>query len=243
MRVGADAASIARAGRAPDPGDDADRDAAVVQHRPLLDMQFQIAFIFASRQQFALVAGGIRIESGLTHMRGQRAIALHVDRRLQFSRLQHPQHSTAAKMAAVVPAVPAARLFSANAHDRDIGSRHESRTAHGGQRGHSGNDARGAIIVAAIGHRIQMRTRNPARQRPVASRQRQIQIAGKIHRNLKRKRGGRGRHLIVRILLTRAVRLAAHTFLCRRMGAQISEKPLGEHHGTIYRGRQLIKLS
>jgi len=24
------------------------------------------------------------------------------------------------------------------------------------------------------------------------------------------------------------------------MGAQIREKPLGEHHGAIYRGRQLI---
>jgi hypothetical protein len=96
------------------------------------------------------------------------------------------------------------------------------------QHRHAGHDARGAVVVAALGHRIEMRAGHDRGPCAVLARQGQVEIAGGIDPLLQCQLLADGLHEVVRHLLAFAVGGARHAEAGLRMAAQVVEPLAGE---------------
>jgi hypothetical protein len=207
-------------------GDDAQRDLLAVQQRPLLDMQFQESR-YIVRAEFA-PSGPHRVGvvTQIAHMVGQAAPGI-TTRRLQNLRRQNAQRRPRARIAG---GKPGAALLGPRRHHRDVPRRHVARAAHARHRRQPRHHARGAIVIAAARHAVQMAADHHPLGCPIRPRQSHIQIAGMVIVHLQ----AQGRSFIphdgMGHLFARAIGLPRHANNIGSSLAQSIKKTLGKLH-------------
>ena len=165
MRVLADAAGIAEALAAADARDHRRRQAAGDERRTLLDVQLEISADACRIQQPAPFPDGLRVEAPLPERRLEAAAVVRACDR-EAGGIEQPEGAAAAQIGDVEPG----RLLGANAHDGQVAGRHVAGAAHARQHAQAGDDAGGAVEVAALRDAVEMRAHHDARCGAVAPR-------------------------------------------------------------------------
>src|ERR1043166_211804 len=99
----------------------------------------------------------VDVEAAFGHDLCERLAAVHAHRLLELVGLEQAERHAAAEVAAVLAGEPAAGLFRADAHYGEILRRFESSALERRQRSNSGDHACGAVVIAALRDRVQMR--------------------------------------------------------------------------------------
>ena len=113
----------------------------------------------------------LRIAAAFGDMVGQGAAGID-SADLQRAVGQRPEAAAAADVGNLEPDA----FLGADAHHHDVAVRRQAHRAQRAHRRQSGQHARGAVEVAAMRHRIQMRADHQHRRRPVAPGQGHVQI-------------------------------------------------------------------
>ncbi len=179
VRIGADRAGVAIAPAPANPRDDADRGAAADQHRPLLDVHLDIAPQPRGIEVSRTAADRVDIAAELRHMLGHAPAGVGA-RHLQDLGRQPPESRVAPRIRGVEPR----GLFRADRHDDDVEGRSPPGPTRAREERDPGHHAGGAVVIAALRHRVQVRADNDRRRRPVAARQRRVAVPGSIDLDL-----------------------------------------------------------
>ena len=196
------------------------------QHRSLLDMELEETADALGRELRLAGADAIRREARLGHVLGQGAAGIGAPAAVQRLGLEQSERRAAADIRRGKPR----QLLGPHAHHGDVALRRAPRPPPARQHRHAGHDAGGAVIVAALRHRIEMRAGHDRRQRPVASRQGEVEIARRVEPLLERQVAADAAHQVVRHLLAFAVGRPRHAQPALRMLPQMIEPLPGKRH-------------
>src|SRR5437588_725211 len=144
----------------------------MLEHRALLDVELEITPDSFRIEMRRLAAHVICIEPALFHVLRKRTAAVHANRGVELFGTDETERHAAAEMSAVRPRKPAPRFFRAHTHYHDVARRRDARLLERAKRRESGDHTRGAIVVAAFGNRIEMRSDHPRRSVAIAAVQR-----------------------------------------------------------------------
>jgi hypothetical protein len=182
-------------------GDDADRQALLHQHRPLLDMQLEEALDPRRIELLLARPDALGRKARFGHVLRQRAAGVGPPAVVERVGLEQAEGGAAADIGRGKPR----QLLGAHAHHRDVVRRLPVRHGPARQHRHAGDDARRAVVVAALRHRIEVRAGHDRGQAAVAPGQSQVEIAGASIRFSSPSDWPMALHQLVRHLLAVAV--------------------------------------
>jgi len=143
----------------------------------------------------------IRVAARLPHVLGERASGVGPPRGLRCARRQGAERRPAADIGGAEPGA----FLGADAHDADVAAGRGPALLQRGNRRQPGDHARGAVEIAAFGHRIEMRADDDRPGGAVGPRQRHIGVAGRVGLDFEAERLGRARHRAMRERLALAI--------------------------------------
>ncbi len=224
MAVAPDDVAVPVSEIAANAGDDADGQLPGDQHRPLLDMQLEEAADVLRIELRLSCADALGQETRLRHVLAKRPAGVGPLALIERVGLKQAEGGAAANVRCGKPR----ELLGPHAHHGDVLPGLPAGAAPARQHRHAGHDARGTVVVAALGYRIEMRAGHDRGPRTVLPRQGQVEVARGVDPLLQRELLADGLHQVVRHLLAFAVGGARHAEAALRMAAQVVEPLSGE---------------
>ncbi len=225
-----DAACAAKTLATAQPRHHGGRQAARDQRRALLDVQLEIRADARGIQQSPPFPDRLRIEAARRQCRLETAAVVRA-RDGQAARVEQSEGSGAAQVRDVEPR----GFLGANRQHGNIAGRHEPRLAQARQRAQAAHHSGRTVVIAALGHAVEMRSDDDARRGAIPTRQGHRQIADRVDRRLEIQRA-RGRpDDVVRGLLAVAVAVAHDAATDAGRKAQVLEEPSSQVHVGFYR--------
>ncbi len=209
MGVFAVAAGVRKAPIAANAGDDACGEAFFHQHGPLFDMRLQEGRDPGDVKMRRAFAHPVRIAAAFRHVLRERDAVVHPARILQRAVRKHAERRAAADIGDAEPAA----FLGPHAHDGNVLRRRVAERLERADRRQAGDDAGGAVEIAALRHRIQVRADHLDRLRAIPAGPGHVGVGGGVLRDLQAQPASDLRHQGVRRLLAFAVaraRDAAH---------------------------------
>src|SRR5262245_16915965 len=197
------------------PGTNAERKASFDKLRGLLDMQLDKGPDRAGLKTCLAAPHGVGASPAFKHVFGKRSAGVDAPC-LERSQREHTKRRTAADVGDLEPDT----LLGTDGDGRDVAVRVHTEVLQRFERYQAGDDARGAIEVAAVGHRIEMGACEQARRTSVLAGQRHEQIGGMVALCFKSHRLGALRDQLVRELLAAPIAIAGYAFANTAASAQ-----------------------
>lgn len=226
-----DAAALARPHVPPDARHDSDGKTLVLEHGPLLDVQFVVGRDPGRVEVAPALPQRRHVQAQVRHVLGQRPPGVGAPRGVELIRRQGAQGGAASN---VVDREPAG-LLRPDRHDREIPLRREPLAAERVQRDQAGDDACGAVVVSAAGDRIEVGGGDHPVSLPRLARPGHVQIAGAIGLDLQVEAARRLCDQLMGDLLALAVGRSGHADRVPGPLPKSAEEVLGERDGCLDR--------